>query len=349
MRKDRSDQTPQTPLDALWRAPVIVSTLLAGESVAAILALAPGVPGSRWAYFGLASLMIQWVALTTLGSLYLCRRPLSRMQPHYIAYFALLLLLLSTWLVGGTGWLLLYEAWGMDRDNWHGMFLRITGIALTVGLLGLVSFQNHWRTQQLAVRAKQSELEALQARIRPHFLFNTLNTGAALVHLRPADAEQLLLDLADLFRAALAGPREIALIDELSLTRRYLEIESLRFGDRLRVNWNLPDPLPAAFIPTLSIQPLVENAIRHGVEPSASGGVIEISVSTSPSMADITIRNSLPPAGTIDRVGHRVGLDSVRARVHALTQGYGRLETSSDREYYTATIFLPTEKTRPAS
>ena len=90
------------------------------------------------------------------------------------------------------------------------------------------------------MRAKQSELQALQARIRPHFLFNTLNTGAALVHPRPEEAERLLLDLADLFRAALAGPRQILLEDELSLARRYLEIEALRFGERLQVRWELP-------------------------------------------------------------------------------------------------------------
>src|SRR5690606_11628475 len=106
-----------------------------------------------------------------------------------------------------------------------------------------------------AVRAKQAELEALQARIRPHFLFNTLNTGAALVHARPGEAERLLLGLSDLFRAALAGPGELPLEDELGLARRYLEIEALRFGPRLQVNWQLPAPLPEVWVPTLSIQP----------------------------------------------------------------------------------------------
>src|SRR5690606_9580864 len=117
---------------------------------------------------------------------------------------------------------------------------RMAGLTLCVGLLGLAVFYHHWRATQLAVQAKQAQLEALQARIRPHFLFNTLNTGVALVRERPGEAERLLLDLSDLFRAALAGPPTIPLEDELALARRYLEIEQLRFGPRLQVKWEVP-------------------------------------------------------------------------------------------------------------
>ena len=332
-----------TPLDALWQAPVIIWVVLAGEGLATVLTLAPGMDGDRLIYFGLTSLIVQWISLLTLGCLYLLRKPLARVPPQYVAYIALALLLATTWLVCTGVWLVLRWIGTMEQDQWLALLLRSLGIALTVGLLGLAAFINHWRVRQLAVLAKQAELEALQARIRPHFLFNTLNTGAALVHQRPADAEQLLLDLADLFRAALAGPREIPLEEELALTRRYLEIEALRFGDRLQVRWDLPDALPEARIPTLSIQPLVENAIRHGVEPTASGGRIEIRISSTADLASITIRNPLPPQGTAGRSGHNVGLNSVSARVQALTQGRGQLLTSSDDGHFTATILLPIE------
>src|SRR5690606_9402646 len=124
------------------------------------------------------------------------------------------------------------------------LFLRLTGITITIGLLGLAAFQNHWQAKQLAVRAKQAELESLQARTHPHFLFNTLNTGAALVHARPEAAETLLLDLADLFRAALTGPHHIALKDEIDLVQRYLALEQLRLGSRLQVRWEMPEQLP---------------------------------------------------------------------------------------------------------
>jgi len=330
-----------TPLDALWQARVIIWVVLAGEGLALVLSLAPGVLGDRWIYFALTSMVIQWVSLLTLAALYLLRQPLRRLRPQHVAYVALALLLLSTWLVTGAAWLLLRGIWTLSTETWQTHLLRFTGIALTVGLLALAAFQNHWRTRQLAVMAKQAELESLQARIQPHFLFNTLNTGAALVHDRPADAEQLLLDLADLFRAALGGPREIPLQEELALTRRYLEIEALRFGRRLQVQWHLPDVLPQARIPALSIQPLAENAIKHGVEPTPEGGVLEISLACVMGMAQIVVRNALPPQGASAHGGHNVGLKAVSARIHAFTDGRGRLETSTRDGHFTATLLLP--------
>ncbi|MGH8061807.1 MAG: sensor histidine kinase [Pseudoxanthomonas sp.] len=330
-----------TPLDTLWQARVIMWVVLAGEGLALVLTLAPGVDRDRFIYFALTSMVIQWVSLLALGGLYLLRRPLRRLQAHYVAYTVLGLLVASTWLVTGSVWLLLRGVWPMAGGGWQTLFLQFTGITLAVGLLGLAAFQNHWRARQLAVLAKQSELEALQARIRPHFLFNTLNTGAALIRQRPGDAEQLLLDLADLFRAALAGPREIALQDELDLVRRYLEIESLRFGERLLVEWRLPGTIPPVDTPALSIQPLVENAIRHGVEPRPAGGTIEIEVAAGPGVVRITVRNPMPAENSRSNIGHQVGLNSVRARVDALTHGRGRVETSAADGVYTASIVLP--------
>lgn len=333
---------PQTsPLNSLWQAPVIVWTLLAGEGVAAVLALAPGIASDRWVYFGLASLVIQWVLLATLGALYALRRKLQSTRAPRIAYLSLLLMIVAAWLVYGSGSWLLRDLWPMSRQDSIYNLARITGIAITVGLLGLAAFQNHWRARQLAVRAKQSELESLQARIRPHFLFNTLNTGAALVHQRPGEAERLLLDLADLFRAALAGPAEIELADELALAQRYLEIEALRFEDRLRVEWRLPEPLPPVLVPTLSIQPLVENAIRHGVESTLAGGEIKIEVTTTATAVSIAVSNPLPTTPILNGRGHQVGLSSVRARVQAMTQGLGQLETAVVDGRYVATITLP--------
>ena len=335
------DRSPVlTPLDALWQAPVIIWAVLAGEGLAIVLTLASGLDGTPLIYFGLASLIVQWVVLLTLGALYLFRRPIARLRPQYVSYIAMALLIMTTWLVCAAVWIVLRNVGSSSAADWHVLFLQFTGIAITVGMLGLAAFHNHWRTRQLAVLAKQSELEALQARIRPHFLFNTLNTGAALVHQRPADAEQLLLDLADLFRAALGDARDIDLEEELALTRRYLEIESLRFGNRLQVEWETPARLPKATIPALSIQPLVENAIRHGVEPSPSGGRIEIQVAIASTSATITIRNTLPPANTRSTAGHNIGLNSVRARLQASTPYPANLETKTDDRHYTATIVL---------
>jgi two-component system sensor histidine kinase AlgZ len=329
------------PLDALWQAPTIVWVLVAGECLAVVLALAPGVEGSRVVHLGLASLVIQWVALLTLAWLFLLRHRLRAVRPQRLAWLVLALLLLDTLIVAALAWLLAGEAWPMSASEWLALSARLAGMALAVGFLGVAAFQNHWRGRLHAVRAKQSELQALQARIRPHFLFNTLNTGAALVHQRPEEAERLLLDLADLFRAALAGPRYIPLADELSLARRYLEIEQLRFGDRLRVRWDFPAVLPDVSVPALSIQPIVENAIRHGAEHMASAD-IDVVLSTTADTAILRISNPLPGSRAASP-GHRVGLNASQARIEALTGGRGSVRTEVVDNRFVATVRLPLE------
>ena len=340
--KTRPD--PPSPLEVLWQAPALSAVVLAGEGLAALLALAPGIRVDRWVYFGLASLLIQWVALLTLGGLSLLRHRLAGLPPQSVAWATLGLLMASTWFTGLSTWLLLGGAWPMEETSWPLFLARLTAMALVVGLLALAAFQNHWRVRRLAVQAKEAELEALQARIRPHFLFNTLNTGAALVHARPEEAERLLLDLADLFRAALSGQRDILLVDELSLARRYLEIESLRFGPRMRLTWRLPDSVPNVRVPALSIQPLVENAIRHGVEASGSECAIDVGVETDARHVRVVVSNDLPRSGTKPVPGHQLGLLSARERILALSRGRGRLDTEVRDGRYVATITLPLEE-----
>jgi len=319
----------------------LIAVLLVGEGLALVLALAPGAGGDRWVYFGLASLTIQWIALLTLGALYLLRHWLGRMPMQRVAWLSLGLLMVSTWIVGNAAWLMLREAWPMAQDAWESFLLRLSGITLVVGLLGLVAFQNHWRSRQLLIRTKQAELEALQARIRPHFLFNTLNTGVALVRARPAEAERLLLDLADLFRAALSGPHDIKLADEIALTRRYLEIEALRFGDRLRVEWSLPEVLPDILVPALSIQPLAENAIRHGIEPRPEGGLVNIDVTTDADWVRVVVGNDLSERSIAAIPGYRIGLNSARERIRASSGGLGGVEIATRNGRHVATVTLP--------
>lgn len=341
MKDNGSAASSARPLDVLWQANAIIWVILGGEALAVVLSLAPGLDVDRLQYFGLASLWIQWTTLLTLAALFLLRRWLNELPPPAVAAIALVVGLALCWLITFLVRAYLEPGSGPERVDWLMLAVHISGITIAVGLLGLAGFQSHWKGRLAAVRAKQAELEALQARIRPHFLFNTLNTGAALVHARPGEAEQLLLDLADLFRAALSGPAELPLADELSLARRYLEIERLRFGDRLRVNWTLPAELPDVVVPALSVQPLVENAIRHGIEPSPAGGRLDIVVVQEVDEVRVVISNDLPPAGRRPSAGHQVGLASARERIQALSEGRGRLETRVLDGRYVATITLP--------
>jgi two-component system sensor histidine kinase AlgZ len=336
--------TQLRPLDTLWDASTIIRIVLAGEALALVLALAPGVSGDRLTYFGLASFATQWIALMAMGMLFLGRRRLSRASPMRGAQAALVALLVSTWLVCGLAWVFLRDIRLEPAAGWRALTLQLTFMALTVGLLALAAFRAHWHIRQMAVRAKQAELEALQARLRPHFLFNTLNTGIALVHSRPEEAERLLLDLSDLFRAALAGPADVTIDEELTLARRYLEIEALRFRDRLEVSWHVTSPptaLLATRLPSLSVQPLVENAIRHGIEPDSRGGRIAIHVECTDLFLTVTVRNSLPEGARGSGKGHGIGIAAVRARIEARTGGGGTLETSSTPHQFTSTLRIP--------
>nr|WP_315464020.1 histidine kinase [uncultured Rhodoferax sp.] len=170
-----------------------------------------------------------------------------------------------------------------------------------------------------------ARLAELQSRIRPHFLFNTLNSAIALVRAEPAKAEDLLENLSDLFRHALKDSGSaVTLGEELFLAQRYLAIEQVRFGDRMVLQWDLDPRAEGARVPPLLLQPLVENAVRHGVEPSASGAVIKISTRCKGSLAVIKITNTLP-AGQGTR-GHGLALRNVQERLVLLHDVQGRFQ-----------------------
>jgi two-component system sensor histidine kinase AlgZ len=171
-----------------------------------------------------------------------------------------------------------------------------------------------WRAKARTPAATTARLAELQSRIRPHFLFNTLNSAIALVRAEPAKAEAVLEDLAELFHHALADPAEsVSLGQEIALAQRYLAIEQIRFGERLQVQWSLDAKAAQAKLPPLLLQPLVENAVKHGVEPSASGAQLKISTLRRGSMVVIKVTNSTP-AGAGER-GHGLALANVRERL----------------------------------
>jgi two-component system sensor histidine kinase AlgZ len=174
-----------------------------------------------------------------------------------------------------------------------------------------------WRQRARLPAAAAAQLADLQTRIRPHFLFNTLNTAIALVQVDPRRAEEVLEDLSALFRAALAAPDQpTTLEDELELGRRYLDIEQLRFGARLRVDWRLDPRAAAARLPPLVLQPLIENAVRHGVEPNDLAGLIEIRTRRRRDRVLVSVTNSVPLSPA--RAGHGIGLSSVRERLRLM-------------------------------
>ena len=199
----------------------------------------------------------------------------------------------------------------------------------------------------LVMRAKgrtpadtSARLAELQSRIRPHFLFNTLNSAIALVRAEPAKAETLLEDLSDLFRHVLVDAGDTAtLADEIALAQRYLAIEQVRFGDRLKVQWSLDPNANAAKLPPLLLQPLVENAVHHGVEPSAIGAEVHISTQRRGSVVVIKVANTVP-AGQGTR-GQGMALRNVRDRLGLMHDVQGQFRSGLKNGTYHVRIEVP--------
>ena len=193
--------------------------------------------------------------------------------------------------------------------------------------------------------ATTARLEELQQRIRPHFLFNTLNSAIALVRAEPAKAEAMLEDLSELFRQALADPDEsVTLRDEIALAERYLAIEQVRFDKRLRIRWDLDIAAGDARLPPLLLQPLVENAVKHGVEPSPEGADIRIRTERRGARVVIEVINTLPPLRWAEAPlprGHGIALANVRDRLRLLHDMQAQFRAGLDKGSYRVRIDIP--------
>jgi two-component system sensor histidine kinase AlgZ len=194
---------------------------------------------------------------------------------------------------------------------------NVPALAAAGGLIGVIIY--HWlelRVRATLPAATEAGLIELQSRVQPHFLFNTLNSAIALVRVDPARAEELLEDLSELFRAALGTlDGDSTLGEEIRLARLYLAIEGMRFGKRLEVDWDIDETLADARVPSLLLQPLVENAVRHGVEPNDEGGRVQIRARVRNGRAWVQVVNTVGAAAT---PGHGIGLVSSRERLRLM-------------------------------
>jgi two-component system, LytTR family, sensor histidine kinase AlgZ len=187
----------------------------------------------------------------------------------------------------------------------------------------------------------EARLQALQARIRPHFLFNSLNAVLALIRRDPRRAERALEDLADLFRTLMSEPRQfVRLADEIALLERYAGLEQLRLGERLRITWELDAAPNDALLPPLVLQPLLENAVFHGVEPGTSTGEVLVRIERRGDRVLARIEN--PYVETQHRrVGNRMALENIRERLALFFDAEARIKTSADGNRYRVEIEMP--------
>lgn len=333
-----------TTPNPLLQPTFLIWCIFCGESLALAMALAPGLDGNRAIWFGLHSLFVQWVIAMTLMIIHLLRRPFSKLSDSSHARACLCILLIATAVTVCLFWWVFPAELRLSSNSLGQRLAASCTIALLFGLLGMGMLQNHLRLQRLAIQSVQARLQALQARIKPHFLFNTLNSAVALVRSQPSRAENVLLDLADLFRTALSETDAISLNHEIELCQRYVAIEQERFGDRLVVEWDLPCRLPNASVPPLCLQPLLENAIHHGVEPSTDQVTVKVSIiNTENEALSISVTNPLPhdqPIRPTRHAGHQLGLEAVHIRLSARDPD-ARLTTFKQDGQFTARLHIP--------
>ena len=304
----------------LCQPEALLSMVLLAELLVLVLVLAePMTPGFDWVRLALTSLFVQWIVL--LSAAVLCRlRPLlARLRPALAGVLCCALVVLLT--LGCTAVADYYELGGpLPRSGEVNLYLRHALISLIMSALLLRYFylQSQWRRQEQAeLRAR---IESLQARIRPHFLFNSLNSIASLVTLDPYKAEQAVLDLSDLFRASLAKPGTlVSWKEELELAKRYLSIEHYRLGERLQLQWEVegvPEDLP---IPQLTLQPLLENALIYGIAPRIEGGLVRVEADYQDGVFSLCVSNPYEERGEQHPSrGTQQALGNIDARLAAL-------------------------------
>jgi two-component system, LytTR family, sensor histidine kinase AlgZ len=199
----------------------------------------------------------------------------------------------------------------------------------------------HLRQRAFSPALAEARLQALQARIRPHFLFNSLNAVLSLIRSDPKRAEAAIEDLAELFRTVMSDNRRLAVLsDEVSLCRQYLNLEQLRLGERLRVEWQLDPAAAPALVPPMLLQPLVENAIYHGIEPGMDAGLVQIRVERNGDRLRLQLSNPYHPEHQ-HRQGNRMALANIRERLQLHFDVEARLDTRVAGERYEIDIVIP--------
>ncbi len=326
---------------------ILFSVIIIAELLAFILTLASaGGATDNWTHLALLSLFVQWIALfwsATLCSLRKWLAPKGNNVAGLVSYTAILFTtaLFSELVYWGS------QQLGEGRLAIATSHLEFLGNNLGISaIMGFVVLRYFYLRYQLKLNIEaetQARIQALQARIRPHFLFNSLNAIVGLIRHQPRVAEEAVEDLADLFRTNLDTSRSaVPFTEELAIARRYLHMESLRLGERLKVEWDLERMPEDAVLPALTLQPLLENAIYHGIENLAEGGTIRCQGYRKRNTIYFSVTNPVTPQEqTSERAGNQLALENIKQRLLAHFDNEGRITIDSRPECHEVTLRFP--------
>lgn len=294
----------------------------------------------EWAHFGAVSFLVQWIVLASAACL--CPlRPWLKNQMGLVAgtvSYGIVLLLTAVFTLLGQ-WL---SAQNFFKNN-----MTVLENLMIAAIFAGVVLRYFYLQQQLHNREQaelQARIQALQSRIRPHFLFNSMNSIVSLIDIDPKAAEKMVLDLAQLFRASLSELSIVSLEHELKLCKQFVSIEKTRLGDRLNVDWNVSIEEKPIEIPSLLLQPLIENAIYHGVQPLPEGGTVTVKIELDDGFVNIEVRNPfVPPATTSqdESKNNGMALENIHHRLQAHYDDLANIESSQNNNEFSISIRYP--------
>jgi two-component system sensor histidine kinase AlgZ len=321
---------------------VFVLVLLVELLVLVFTLASSSLPRFDWDLLAICSLFVQWVVLLSAAVLCQLRRLLANASLPLVTAGCLATVLVVTAVSSYAGWLLLPGFFG-DGDNGGEPLWLLRNLLVAAVLTGIM-LRYFYLQQQLRLQEQlelQARLDSLRARIRPHFLFNTLNSIASLITSRPEAAERAVEDLSELFRDSLQESQRVTTVaDELRLCELYLGIEQLRLGDRLQIDWQVAPGLGETPMPSLLLQPLVENAVYHGVSQLPDGGTVRVSVRQDAGSIRVCVENPLPkqPAR---QGGHHMALANIEQRLQALFGSAAHMAASREGDLYRLELSYP--------
>ncbi len=323
--------------------PTILIIILLTEILAIVFAIAVSSNFDQfWDFLSLSSLLMLWIALLNATIICQLRTWLHKQQDSHCLIITFCILM---------GVSLAVALFASEISAYYGekyelgtlFILRVTTISAVIYLLLLRYFyiQHQWRINTAA--QSRAEIQALRARIRPHFLFNSMNTIASLISISPNIAEKSIEDLSDLFRASLSEKNMTTLAEELELTKSYLAIETLRLGERLQIEWQVDESLLKTQVPSLIIQPLAENSIYHGIEPLAKGGKIVISALQIGNKLRLSISNPImsEKQSSAFRKGNQMAQDNIKQRLKLVYGKKGDFSINDTKDNYIVSLLIP--------
>lgn len=334
------------------RAGGLLQLAFAMELVASVITLAGGSSGvAALERLFLISIYLQWIGLCAAAVLCWARGWLLVVRPGLVFFACWAMIVLMVMVIADAAYFsmhLLNWSWLLPNEAREVFIVRHTCIAAIVALMLLRYYWTRHQWQEEVRAEGESRYQALNARIRPHFLFNALNSLAALISIRPNEAETMVEDLSDLFRASLEKRGQVGpLADEIGLCHAYLRIEKARLGEKLDADWDVPESVLNWPVPMLVVQPLVENAVHHGVSKMKDSGIIRITAREIDERLVVEVENPLPPGESRASHGNRIAVDNIAQRLSLIYGDSARLDLGRDQRLegpvFRARLIVPKE------